>query len=49
MPQPSDLINSITDRIHSTHHQRITFASYMDLALYHPDYGYYTTKTSILG
>ena len=43
------LLECICDRIHSTPHQRITFASYMDLALYHPDYGYYTTKASILG
>ncbi len=29
--------------------QRITFAEYMDLALYHPQHGYYTTGTVNIG
>ncbi|MBT9315045.1 class I SAM-dependent methyltransferase [Leptothoe spongobia] len=49
MSQPSHLVSSIIDHIQSTPGQRIPFASYMDLALYHPDHGYYTTKSSILG
>ncbi|MBD2020258.1 class I SAM-dependent methyltransferase [Leptolyngbya sp. FACHB-36] len=29
--------------------QRITFAEFMDLALYHPQYGYYATKARTIG
>lgn len=49
MMSAADLIAIITDQIHAAPHQRIPFASYMDLALYHPEHGYYTTKPSILG
>ncbi|MEM9486127.1 MAG: class I SAM-dependent methyltransferase [Cyanobacteria bacterium P01_F01_bin.116] len=49
MSQPSPLVNFIIDHIQSTPDQRIPFVSYMDLALYHPDHGYYTTKSSVLG
>ncbi len=49
MSELSNLVKLITDHIHSAPHQRIPFASYMDLALYHPDHGYYTTKASTLG
>lgn len=49
MSQPSPLVNIIIEHIQSAPDQRIPFVSYMDLALYHPDYGYYTTKSSILG
>ncbi|ODS30500.1 MAG: hypothetical protein SCARUB_04387 [Candidatus Scalindua rubra] len=28
---------------------KITFADFMELALYHPEYGYYTTKRDIMG
>jgi SAM-dependent MidA family methyltransferase len=34
-------------QIHSAPSQQITFAQYMALALYHQQYGYYTTKVSI--
>ncbi len=34
-------------QIHSAPSQQITFAQYMALALYHQQYGYYTTKASI--
>ncbi|MEM1242601.1 MAG: class I SAM-dependent methyltransferase [Cyanobacteria bacterium P01_H01_bin.26] len=47
MNSTSDLLTIITDHISAA--QRIPFASYMDLALYHPTHGYYTTKFSILG
>ena len=47
MNSTSDLLTIITDHIRAA--QRIPFASYMDLALYHPTHGYYTTKSSILG
>ena len=49
MSQPSPLVNIIIEQIQSAPDQRIPFVSYMDLALYHPDHGYYTTKASILG
>ena len=40
---------SITERIQQSLHQRITFAEFMDLALYHPQFGYYATPGSIIG
>ncbi|MGD1856511.1 MAG: class I SAM-dependent methyltransferase [Leptolyngbyaceae cyanobacterium] len=49
MSQPSHLVNIIVDHIRSVPYQRIPFAAFMDLALYHLDYGYYTTKPSVLG
>ncbi len=47
MTLPSDIVTIITKQIHAQ--QRIPFAVYMDLALYQPNCGYYTTKSSILG
>ena len=44
-----DLYQEITNRINSNPHQRITFAEFMDLALYHPEYGYYSRKAATLG
>ncbi|NEQ49090.1 MAG: class I SAM-dependent methyltransferase [Leptolyngbya sp. SIO3F4] len=49
MSQQSPLVNIIIDQIQSSPDQRIPFESYMDLALYHSEHGYYTTKTSVLG
>ncbi|MEM6251833.1 MAG: SAM-dependent methyltransferase [Cyanobacteria bacterium P01_D01_bin.156] len=49
MSQSSPLVKVITDHIQAAPDQRIPFVSYMDLALYHPEHGYYTTKASILG
>ena len=49
MSQPNPLVNIIIEQIQSASDQRIPFESYMDLALYHPDHGYYTTKASVLG
>ncbi len=43
------LCEFITNRITASPHQRITFAEYMDLALYHPEYGYYSQKAENLG
>jgi SAM-dependent MidA family methyltransferase len=43
------LINFIRDRIAATPDQRITFAEYMDLVLYHPQYGYYSSGTVEIG
>ncbi len=36
-----NLCQEITQRIQRSHQNRISFAEYMDLALYHPQYGYY--------
>ena len=41
------LHQEITNRIAANPHQRITFAEYMDLALYHPEYGYYSQKAAL--
>ena len=43
------LHQEITNRINANPQQRITFAAYMDLALYHPEYGYYSLKATNLG
>jgi len=44
-----ELIEAIQAAIASSSQQRITFAQYMDLALYHPACGYYTTKAVQMG
>jgi SAM-dependent MidA family methyltransferase len=44
-----ELIEEIRRAIASSPQQRITFAQYMDLALYHPTCGYYTTKAVQMG
>lgn len=43
------LCNIIRERISQSPHQRITFAEYMDLVLYHPEHGYYSTNNRIIG
>jgi SAM-dependent MidA family methyltransferase len=43
------LYQEIFNRITANPQQRITFAEYMDLALYHPEYGYYSQKAANLG
>ncbi|KOP22671.1 hypothetical protein AMR41_29825 [Hapalosiphon sp. MRB220] len=43
------LCAAISDRITNSPDQRITFATYMDMALYHPDYGYYSTQAVNIG
>ena len=42
------LVEIISDRI-ATQNGAITFAEFMNLALYHPQYGYYTTKAVDIG
>ncbi|MGB7251414.1 MAG: class I SAM-dependent methyltransferase [Phormidesmis sp.] len=44
-----NLKQAITQRIQQNELQRITFAEFMDVALYHPRYGYYSTRDSIIG
>lgn len=43
------LCNLICERIAATPQQRITFAEYMDLALYHPQHGYYNSDRQLIG
>ncbi|MDJ0734833.1 MAG: class I SAM-dependent methyltransferase [Nostocaceae cyanobacterium] len=43
------LCKVISDRILNSPQNRINFAEYMDLALYHPEYGYYATAAINLG
>ncbi|MBD1916381.1 MULTISPECIES: class I SAM-dependent methyltransferase [Cyanophyceae] len=49
MPHNPDLYQALCDRIRQSPHQRISFAEFMELALYHPQGGYYTSKETILG
>jgi SAM-dependent MidA family methyltransferase len=39
-----DLIKVIVDRIGNSSQQRITFANYMELVLYHSEHGYYASS-----
>jgi SAM-dependent MidA family methyltransferase len=43
------LINLLFDRISVSSQQRITFADYMNLVLYHPEYGYYSSGRVAIG
>ncbi|MBV6624398.1 MAG: class I SAM-dependent methyltransferase [Rivularia sp. (in: Bacteria)] len=49
MESNPQLSQEITNRITASPQKRITFAEYMDLALYHPEYGYYSQKANDLG
>ncbi|WP_373541985.1 class I SAM-dependent methyltransferase [Chamaesiphon sp.] len=44
-----ELLAVIRDRIDNCPQQQITFAEYMDLVLYHPQYGYYASKAEQIG
>src|SRR6476469_6669822 len=44
-----ELCALICERIATSPQQRITFAEYMDLALYHPQHGYYATNEVKIG
>ena len=44
-----ELCDLICERIAATPQQRITFAEYMDLALYHPQHGYYNSDRPSIG
>lgn len=39
-----NLIEIIRDRINNSSQQRITFSAYMELVLYHPEFGYYASN-----
>ncbi|MBK1990342.1 class I SAM-dependent methyltransferase [Sphaerospermopsis aphanizomenoides BCCUSP55] len=43
------LCKAIAQRIHTSPQRRITFAEYMDMALYHPEHGYYSTDAVKIG
>ncbi len=43
------LCEQIALTIQATEQKRISFADYMNLALYHPEYGYYTTGAGKIG
>lgn len=45
----SQLRDIIQTRLGQSVHQRLTFAEFMELALYHEDYGYYTAHRTPLG
>lgn len=49
MDSHPSLCAAIADRIANSPNQRITFATYMDMALYHPNYGYYSTQAVNIG
>ncbi|PSN16551.1 hypothetical protein C7293_02260 [filamentous cyanobacterium CCT1] len=49
MPHNPVLYQVLRDRIQQSPQNRISFAEFMDLALYHPEGGYYSTKDAILG
>ncbi len=48
-PNSQPLTRLIFDYIMSSPQQRITFADYMNLVLYHPDYGYYSSGAVNIG
>ncbi|BAZ41423.1 hypothetical protein NIES4101_73890 [Calothrix sp. NIES-4101] len=49
MQSNSSLIDAIVEQIKANTKQRITFAEYMDMVLYHPTYGYYSTQALNIG
>ncbi len=44
-----DLVKIAVDRINNSPERRITFAEYMELLLYHPQAGYYTSNARQIG
>ena len=49
MESSEKLQQAIIQTIQQREPQQITFAEYMELALYHPQFGYYSTRQSVLG
>lgn len=49
MPHNPKLFSILKDTIFESPEQRITFADFMDLVLYHPQQGYYTSKDAVIG
>ena len=48
-PHSNPLQKLIANRIATSPQRRITFAQYMDLVLYHPQYGYYASGKAMIG
>jgi SAM-dependent MidA family methyltransferase len=48
-PGPNALARIITEEIRRSRDGAISFARFMELALYHPDYGYYNRSQPIIG
>ena len=49
MNDSEELQQVIAQRIQQSERQRITFAEFMELVLYQPQFGYYSTRNSIIG
>ncbi|HEY9736011.1 MAG TPA: class I SAM-dependent methyltransferase [Trichocoleus sp.] len=49
MTHNAALYRLIVDRIKQAPQRRISFAEFMDLALYHPQQGYYASQESVIG
>ncbi|PSN17619.1 hypothetical protein C7271_16805 [filamentous cyanobacterium CCP5] len=49
MSHQPDLYRRMLEAIAQSPHQRISFADYMNLVLYDPDYGYYASQDAIIG
>ena len=49
MNSSEQLQQIIATKIQHSEKQRITFAEFMEVALYHPQFGYYSTPDSIIG
>jgi SAM-dependent MidA family methyltransferase len=49
MDSYSPLCQAIVNRIMTSPQQRITFAEYMDMVLYHPEHGYYSSDADKIG
>ncbi len=49
MPHNFNLLSILRDRIQQTPAKKLTFAEFMDVVLYHPQEGYYSSRDSALG
>ena len=49
MPHNLELYQILLDHIRRAPQQRISFAKFMELALYHPHHGYYASQDAIIG
>jgi SAM-dependent MidA family methyltransferase len=49
MPHNAELYRLVVDRIKQAPQRRISFAEFMEMALYHPQHGYYCSPTAVIG
>jgi SAM-dependent MidA family methyltransferase len=49
MTHNPELVKILQNTINQSPEQRITFADFMDMVLYHPEEGYYTSKDAVIG